>query len=468
MGKRRTDADRYLVERSGTFQYHRKVPAIVGDLDPRAPKIRISLKTDDRSLARMKRDEWERQHDDEWRELLGGADPQSVTARHKAALRRVEALGFAYRSISSLVSNGTSMDEILKRISLAGKQAPESDVVTAVLGLVDEPQVTVNQAFQVYLKEIMPAELVGKSETQKADWQKVKARAVANFVKVVGDIPISEITREQALKFRQFWLGRVAPEKGRPTHSASSGNRDVGNMRQLFRMYHAHIGQGDKLNPFDGIAFAEKNKQQRPPFPVEWVQNQFLGSSKLIGLNREARGIILMMAETGARPSELANLSASTIHLSAKVPHIEIAPRQDPEDPREIKTTSSVRLVPLVGVALEVAKAFPTGFARYWNKERTLSNTLSKALDAHGLLPPPISGKKPYSSYSMRHTFEDRMKESKVDEELRKGLMGHVIDRPKYGDGHSLKMKHEAMAAMVLPFDPQLVHAAQVRKKPGS
>lgn len=467
MGKRRTDADRYLVERGGTFQYHRKVPAIVGDLDPRAPKIRISLKTDDRALARMKRDEWEKQHDDEWRELLGGADPQSVIARHKSALRRVEALGFAYRSISSLVSNGTSMDEILKRIRVADKQAPESDIATAVLGLVDEPQVTVNQAFQVYLKEIMPAELVGKSETQKADWQKVKARAVANFVKVVGDIPIGEITREQALKFRQFWLGRVAPEKGKPTHSASSGNRDVGNMRQLFRMYHAHIGQGDKLNPFDGIAFAEKNKQSRPPFPVEWVRDQFLGSEKLIGLNREARGIVLMMVETGARPSELANLSASTIHLDAAVPHIEIAPRQDPDDPREIKTSSSVRLVPLVGVALEVAKAFPKGFPKYWNRERTLSNTLNKALEANGLLPATIPGKKPYSAYSMRHTFEDRAKEAKVDEEIRRALMGHVIDRPKYGEGGSLKLKQEALQSMALPFDRTIVKAAQVRKKPG-
>src|SRR5690606_26400145 len=156
----------------------------------------------------------------------------------------------------------------------------------------------------------------------------------------------------------------------RGTHSASSGNRDIGNMRQLFRMYHAHIGQGDKANPFDGLAFAQKLKPSRPPFPVVWVKKEFLGSEKLLGLNQQARGIVLMMIETGCRPSELANLSASTIHLNGPVPYIDIEPRLDPDDPREIKTASSVRQIPLVGVALEVARAWPKGFPKYWNKER--------------------------------------------------------------------------------------------------
>ncbi|MFD2055843.1 hypothetical protein ACFSQT_23095 [Mesorhizobium calcicola] len=35
-------------------------------------------------------------------------------------------------------------------------------------------------------------------------------------------------------------------------------------------------------------------------------------------------------------------------------PHISVEPREDPDGPREIKTASSARKVPLVGVALEV------------------------------------------------------------------------------------------------------------------
>tara|TARA_R110000868_G_scaffold27661_23_gene104688 strand:- start:2113 stop:3519 length:1407 start_codon:yes stop_codon:yes gene_type:complete len=466
MGKRRVDADRYLIERGGHFQYHRKIPAVVGDLDPRWPKIRVSLKTDDRALARMKRDDLEKEHDADWAQLLGGASPDSITARHRAALRRVEAMGFTYRTISGLVSSGTSVAEITARLAELEKYPPGGTMDEALLGLVEEPKISVSLAFDIYLKEVMPAELVGKSEHQRVDWAKVKRRAVNNFIKVVGDVPIAEITRDQARKFYQFWLGRVAPEKGRPTHSASSGNRDVGNMRQLFRLYHAHLGQGDRANPFDGLVFAEKMKKSRPPFPVEWLRTEFLGSEKLLGLNPEARGIVMMMIETGARPSELANLSASTIHLNGPVPYIEIAPRRDPDDPREIKTASSVRQVPLVGVALEVAKAFPKGFPRYWNHERTLSNTLNKALEVNGLLPNPAPSPG-HSAYSIRHTFEDRAKEARVDEEIRRALMGHTIDRPKYGEGGSLKLKHEGLISMSLPFNANLVRAAQVRKKRG-
>jgi integrase len=413
----------------------------------------------------MKRDRLERDDEELWASLLGGDSPEGAIARHRAAVRRVEAMGFAYRTVTSMVANGVSAADIVARLDALEKQPPGGTVSEALLGLIDEPKVSVNQAFDVYLKEVMPAELVNKSEHQREDWEKVKRRAVNNFIEVVGDIPIGEITREQARKFYSFWLARVAPERGRPTHSASSGNRDVGNMRQLFRLYHSHIGQKDRPNPFDDLAFAEKIKRSRPPFKVEWLQKEFLGSEKLLGLNLEARGIVLMMIETGARPSELANLSASTIHLKGQVPYIEIAPRQDPDDPREIKTESSVRMVPLVGVALEVAKAFPKGFPKYWNKERSLSNTLNKALDVNELLPKPAPSPG-HSAYSIRHSFEDRAKEAKVDEEIRRALMGHTIDRPKYGEGGSLKLKQEALLSMVLPFNPNLVRAAQVRKKP--
>lgn len=464
MGKRRTDADRFLNLRNGNYQYHRSVPASVGQLDSRWPKVRISLKTEDIAVARIKRDKLETEDDALWSALLTGDDPDSAMARYKAAVRTVEALGFQYRTTAQLLANGLNVPDILARLTAIENVKPGSPVERAVLGLIDEPVVTVADAFDIYVKEVMPSELVGKSDTQKYDWQKIKRRAVNNFIEVVGNVAISDITREQARKFYQFWLGRIAPERSKPTHSPSSGNRDIGNMRQLFREYHAHIGQGDRQNPFDGLAFAEKVKRSRPPFAVDWIRKEFLGSDKLLGLNPEARGIVLMMIETGARPSEIANLGADNIVLNAPVPYISIEPRVDPDDPREIKTGSSVRQVPLVGVALEVAKTFPSGFPRYWNKERTLSNTLNKALDANGLLPKPAPSPA-HSAYSLRHSFEDRMKEAKVDEELRRALMGHTIDRPKYGEGGSLKLKQDALLTMALPFDPAIVRAGQVRAK---
>lgn len=452
MGAGGSDADRYIFRRGDIYHYQRRVPALVVDLDSRSPYVRVSLKTHDLALARAKRDAFERADDEYWASLLAGGSQEGAARHYKAAVNRAEILGFAYRSASDLAAH-VDVDDILRRISTLSKSPPGSAVSEALLGMVDPPKVTVRQAFKVYTDEIMPHELVGKSDLQKKDWNKIKLRAVNNFIALFGDVPISGITRDQARQFYQMWMERIAPKKGPPTHSPSSGNRDLGNMRQLFQMYHEHLGERDKQNPFGGFSFSEKIKRTRPPFSVEWLTTKLLSAGSHIRLlNPEARAIVLIMIETGARPSEIANLDERTIFLDRDIPHIAIEPRDDPDDPREIKTASSVRVIPLVGVALAAAKAHPNGFPRYWNNERTLAATLNKTMRARGLLQTPK-----HTAYSIRHSFEDRMKEAKVDEELRRQLMGHVIDRPKYGSGGSLLLLQGELRRIALPFDPSIV-----------
>jgi len=112
------------------------------------------------------------------------------------------------------------------------------------------------------------------------------------------------------------------------------------------------------------------------------------------------------MNETGARPGELCNLREDYIHLSAEVPYIRIEPRDDPQDPREIKTHSSICQIPLVGVALEVFRKHHKGFPRYRDNETTLSATLNRFMRDKELWPSEKA-----TVYSIRHGFEDRMKE---------------------------------------------------------
>lgn len=442
--------------RSGIYQYVRRVPLLLIDDDTRAPTVRQSLKTDDLALARLKRDAHERADDELWAALLSGGSPSGAKERYSAAIRRAEGLGFAYRGISELIAQA-SMEEVMGRVDALSGSPVASPQTLALLGLVDAPKVLVTEAFNIYCEEIMPADLVGKSEAQKRDWRKVKQRAVNNFIAVNGDIAISGITRDHARKFYKLWLDRIAPPpsdgtRQAPTHSASSGNRDVGNMRVLFADYHAHIGEPDRENPFAGFSFSEKVKRSRPPFSVEWMQKWFLRGTRLRDLNDEARGIVLMMIECGARPSELANLDENTIVLDHKIPHITIEPRDDPDDPREIKTASSVRKLPLVGVALAVAKKHSAGFPRYRNNESTLSATLNKMLRARDLLETPR-----HKVYSVRHAYEDRMKAAMFDEEMRRQIMGHAIDRPKYGSGFGLDRVQAEMKRIALPFDPAVV-----------
>jgi integrase len=275
---------------------------------------------------------------------------------------------------------------------------------------------------------------------------------VNNFISLVSDKAMEDITVEDAQKIHQYWNARIAPKEGRRTASASSGNRDLGNLRVLYSSYFTYNGDRERKNPFDGFSFSTRIKKSRPPIPTEWIRGTILKPGTLATLNEEARGILLIMIETGARPSEICNLEPDAIRVDQTVPHLAIEPRIDPDDPREIKTASSRRLVPLVGVALEAAKRHQSGFPRYRNRENDLSATLNKYLRTNKLFPT-----KDHKVYSFRHSFEDRMKDGGLEDELRRILMGHTIDRPKYGSGGSLEWRRDELMKIVLPFDPAIV-----------
>lgn len=450
MGRRlsKRDQDRYLHTRDGNYHYRRKVPATVGKLDPRYPHVRISMKTDDLAIARAKRDAYEAADEAYWSSLILGRS-DGATA-HEAAIRRAEALNFAYKTSQELASS-SPVYEIVQRFKTVEHVRP-TDLSNAALlgGELPEP-VKLSKAFDTYCEKIAAAELAGKSPKQKDDWKKVKQRAVDNLIAVLKeDKALLEITRDDALKFHKFWSDKIT---GKERLSPNSGNRDVGNVRALIRAWLAYFDIRDHSNPFDGLRFEDKFKKSRPPFTVQWLQDHILKVDALSTLNVEARRIVLTLIETGARPSEICNLRPHQIVLDHEIPHLSIEPlRGAGIDAREIKTTSSVRKIPLIGVSLAAMKASPNGFPRYHDKETSLSAVLMKHFRTKKLL--PTAG---HSIYSIRHSFEDRMKEAGLDTELRKLLMGHSNERPKYGEGGQLRWRRDELLKIELAFDPAIV-----------
>lgn len=450
MGRRlsKQDEDRYLHTRDGNYHYRRKVPASVGELDPRFPHIRISMKTGDLVAARIKRDAHEAADEAYWASLILSR-PEGSSA-HEAAIRRAQALNFPYRTAYELAASAP-IGEIVQRVAVVKNKIGSDLSHAAVLGHELPPPVKISKAFETYCDKIAAAELAGKSPKQKEDWKKVKQRAVDNLIAVLKeDKPLLEITRDDALKFHKFWSDKIT---GKERRSPNSGNRDVGNVRALIRAWLAYFDIRDHSNPFDGLRFEDKFKKSRPLFTVKWMQDHILKVDALSTLNVEARRIVLTMIETGARPSEICNLRPHQIVLNHEVPHLSIEPlRGAGIDAREIKTTSSVRKIPLIGVSLAAMKASPNGFPRYHDKETSLSAVLMKHFRFKELLPT-----EDHSIYSIRHSFEDRMKEAGLDTELRKILMGHSSERPKYGEGGQLRWRRDELLKIELPFDPVIV-----------
>ncbi len=461
----KVESDRYLTQRAGNFYYQRKVPAIARHMDDRGDKktgvFRKSLKTNDREMARAKRDIWEAADERLWGALLARSDAETAMQVHAAAVLMAEALGFGFKPLDELASRASTY-ELVKRIDAMGPISSPKPIAVgaALLGNVAIPVVTVSQANKLYMEEIAAGDLITKSEEQRRKWREIKERGPNLFIELVGDLPMEEITRAHALDMWRYWNQKIAPKEGKPTHTANSGNRSVGTMRTLYSAYFKHIGQDERKNPFSRLSFEEGEGGKRVPFPTKHLQEVIMKPGSLDSLDDEARAILLADIETGCRPGELANIMPSDIVLNHAVPHIVIQPRVDPDDPRELKSKQSRRRIPLVGVALEVFKNYPNGFARYKGREESLSANVNKYIKNNNLR--PTGGNQ--TLYSVRHSFEDRMKEGGLDAELRAILMGHKINREEYGEGGSLEWRQKELQKIALPFDPQIVKHRKATK----
>jgi integrase len=431
------DPDRYLNMRAGHWHYQRRVPVNVRDIDSR-DLIRKTLRTSSLEIARLRRDAIEEADNLYWASLAAGDTPADSVDRYEAAVKRATAMGFFYKPAEVLAETATT-EEIIERVLQSAGQGPA--VTEALLGGSSLPKLPVGEAMEFYLDNIGIEEVRGHSPKQVRSWKKVKRRASSNFIKVVGDVPLLDITAEQAQAFWRWWFDRIAAgEVG-----ASAGNRDVGNMRKLYREFGKWHG-ASQPNPFNDLNFTirKSKRNKRPPFSVEWIRDVLLAPNALAGLNDDARDILLILVETGARPSEICNIPAERIKLGAKVPHLVI----EFADERALKTESSEREIPLLGVSLDAMKRHPHGFPRYCDKEDNLSATLMKYLRSNGLLESERHG-----VYSLRHSFEKRMMEAGLSDDFRRLIMGHHIERPEYGDGGSLEWRREQLQKIVLPVD---------------
>jgi integrase len=192
--------------------------------------------------------------------------------------------------------------------------------------------------------------------------------------------------------------------------------------------------------PLSDLSFKEGEQEQRPPFSDEWIKKKILVPGALAGLNQDARCILLAMINTGARPSEIASLTRVQIRLDVNVPHISIEPVD-----RQLKSANAKRKIPLCGISLEAMRASPDGFPRYQDSSASLSATVNKYLRHNGLMETPK-----HTLYGLRHSFEDRMLAAGIDERIRRDLMGHALDRERYGKGGSLEHLQELIQATAL------------------
>jgi integrase len=457
------DPDRYLLKRNGWYHYQRSVPLkLRGFYD--GPLVRCSLQTQSLERAREQRNALAKADDDYWHslkeklrlEVAGHAmDIEPATKRYELAKARALSAGFRYKPLHEL-ADPSLIEELVRRSLAIGEQSTADgrvvpEVADAMLGGVEEPKVPVSEAMAIYQTKIAIGELANKSPEQKRLWKATKDRSLNYFIAHKGDVALSEISREDAQDYFNWWNDQIFPaDPDVKPKSPKTAARHFGDMRDLYTKYFAYMGEEKRENPFRNLNFKTRKSKSRkyPPFSNKWVRAKILVHEALEGLTEELQLITYILIETGCRHGEVINLRPEDILLDAKVPHIRIAERED----REFKTDeATLREIPLVGVALEAAKRAPQGFPKYHDKSNSFSAALGAAFDRRGLFESPR-----HVIYSFRHSFEDRMKEAGIDFELRCLLMGHDNKRPEYGTGGSLEYRRNELMKIAHPYPDDL------------
>lgn len=415
-------------KRKGYWHLVRRVPAAMRHLDTRSfVRITTGIRiVDDPRGIRAARvvAELNAQLEQDWSDLAAGRQPGHAR-RYDQARSRAASYGVQYAPATDVALE--PLTEVLRRLEALerGKDGgADPKAVEAVLGGVEPPPLMLSGLVDAFEME-QAAALKSYSPDQVRKWRNPKKREIENLIGVIGDKRLIDLTRADALAFRDWWRDRVLAGEV----AIGSANKGVGHVAKMLRTIEDARRIGISLEAFAKLRLEGEEAGQRTAFDPKFVQDVILADGALDGLNDEARRVVYVVADTGLRLSEVVNLLPHHIHLDADVPHVEIV-----AEGRKLKTRHSARKMPLVGCALAAMKLQPEGFPRYRDKAAGLSALVNKALDTRKMRPTPR-----HSLYSLRHTFEDRLTALDPPDKIIAVLMGHKHARPKYGAGPTLE-----------------------------
>lgn len=418
-------SSRTYVEKQGDwYHYRREVPREYRNVDPRR-NVRQALKTKDRAHAIDLAKDVDKRVVAYWASLANSQSTHTGT-KFRAAMDLASHYGVPFRPFDEVMQLPKT-DFVDRAAILADAGAGDKTRFQALYGTVKTPKIPISNLLDEYEK-LAKEELAGKSDDQMRVWRNPRKKAIANWCSVVGDTDVAELDQYKAMSFRDWWLDRVDTDGIKP----SSANKDLSHLAKMSRdvcRFH-RIASSD---PFRGMMLREEEEPEKHPFSRDFVTGHILRPGALDTMNAEARALVLIVASTGARPSEVAALPGEFFHLDDNIPYVEITPHSA----RKLKTKYSKRVIPLCGSALTGARMLLGLSSRgYLARTSSLSATVNKYFSEHGLRETPE-----HSFYSFRHTFQDGLTALEVPDRIQTELMGHKFDRPVYGKGPTLAHK---------------------------
>ena len=222
--------------------------------------------------------------------------------------------------------------------------------------------------------------------------------------------------------------------------SISSVRRVFTTIKAIFNLAVGELGL-DINNPFTGVFIPNQtiNEHRRIPLSNKAIK-ELQSQCKLI--DDDMRWLLALISDTGMRLSEATGLVVQDIHLDEQVPFVLVRPHEW----RSLKTSSSIRTIPLVGASLWAAKRIVESskcnfcFPRYCNLDKCNSNSASAALNKWLK---QVAGN--YATvHGLRHSMRDRLREVDAPTDLIDQIGGWTLSSigQTYGNGYALKKIH--------------------------
>ena len=186
-----------------TLQLYRRVPKRYEAVEPRR-FVWVSLHTDSRSAAESKASLAWAQMIEGWEAKLAG-DSSDAEARFEAARNLAAVRGFRYLDAATV--SKLPIEDLLQRVEAVTGAAAKPDFkdASAVLGGATVPPITISRSLELFWT-LAADRTIGKSADQHRRWKNPYIKAIKNLIAFIGDKAIGQISGDDMLDFRQWWI----------------------------------------------------------------------------------------------------------------------------------------------------------------------------------------------------------------------------------------------------------------------
>jgi integrase len=288
---------------------------------------------------------------------------------------------------------------------------------------------SMEKKFSEAAAEYLDSKSWGRKKTKKS-----AQRAWLDFIKMMGDLPISGITKPVGYKYAKKLAETLANKTIKDRISYVS---------QVLT-FNEKEGLVD-INPLKGLELNEygKKTEHYKSFTTDQLHELFKQD-----LPKDVRLLLSILVTTGMRLDEAALLTSDDMKIDGVIPFFDLTASD-----KVIKNIGSARQVPITPqIFNELGTTTGRLFPRF--KVDADGKAQSGASDACMIFIRKVTKDRKLVVHSLRGTFKDKLRDAGVQKEINDFITGHGSGdvAGSYGSGPSLKVRYEALCKVDHPW----------------